>query len=87
MRYAAAIAIILVMVMGGIGIWWSEGGKLVVENYNTRKYIEMRKAKGKEKLVAFESTKGPQKILIMDEKVLIQQKNNKENGESRYASS
>lgn len=68
LRYAAAIAIILVMVMGGIGIWWSEGGKLVVENYNTRKYIEMRKAKGKEKLVAFESTKGPQKILIMDEK-------------------
>lgn len=68
LRYAAAIAIILVMVMGGIGIWWSEGGKLVVENYNTRKYIEMRKAKGKEKLVAFESTKGPQKILIMDGK-------------------
>lgn len=28
----------------------------------------MRKAKGKEKLVAFESTKGPQKILIMDGK-------------------
>lgn len=69
-RYAAAIAIILVMAMGGIGIWWAEGGKLVVENYNTRKYIEQREAKGKEKLVAFESTKGPQKILIMDENCL-----------------
>lgn len=69
-RYAAAIAIILVMAMGGIGIWWAEGGKLVVENYNTRKYIEQREAKGKEKLVAFESTKGPQTILIMDENCL-----------------
>lgn len=69
-RYAAAIAIILVMAMGGIGIWWAEGGKMVVENYNTRKYIEQREAKGKEKLVAFESTKGPQTILIMDENCL-----------------
>lgn len=62
LRYAAAIAIILVMVMGGIGIWWSEGGKLVVENYNTRKYIEMRKAKGKENWLHSNQPKGHRKF-------------------------
>lgn len=62
LRYAAAIAIILVMVMGGIGIWWSEGGKLVVENYNTRKYIEMVRQKERKNWLHSNQPKGHRKF-------------------------
>ena len=63
-RYAAAIAIFLLLTIGGVGLWWSNGGEQVVETYNTRKYIHQVMENGNGLLTAFESTRAPQKILM-----------------------
>lgn len=63
-RYAAAIAILLVLTMGAIGLWWTQGGEQVMETYNTRKYIHQVMEKGDGLLTTFESTRAPQKILM-----------------------
>lgn len=69
-RYAAAIAVFLILAIGSTGLWWLKGGEQIVEKYKTRKYIHQVQ-NGNGMLVAFESTTAPQKILMgCDEKPL-----------------
>nr|WP_302195442.1 FecR family protein [uncultured Prevotella sp.] len=63
-RYAAAIAALLILTMGGIGIWWNSGGEQIVENNMTRKYIQQVEQQGDGLLVAFESNHAPQQIML-----------------------
>jgi len=63
-RYAAAVAVLLLLVIGGMGLWWTREGEQVVETCKTRKYIHEVMRQGDGLLVAFESTHAPQKILM-----------------------
>lgn len=63
-RYAAAVAVLLLLVVGGMGLWWTREGEQVVETCKTRKYIHEVMHQGDGLLVAFESTHAPQKILM-----------------------
>lgn len=62
-RYAAAIAVFLILALGGTGLWWLKGGEQIVEKYKTRKYIHQVQ-NGNGMFVAFESTAAPQKIMM-----------------------
>lgn len=63
-RYAAAIAIFVILAIGSGCLWWSSGGEQVVETYNTRKYIHQVMKNGNGLLTAFESTHTSQKIMM-----------------------
>lgn len=63
-KYAAAVAVFLVLSLGGAGWWWSSGGKREVENYNIKRYILHMEQTNNGLVSAFESTRAPQQIMI-----------------------
>lgn len=62
-KYAAAVAVFLVLSLGGLGLWWASGGKQEVENYNIKRYILHLEGANHGLVSAFESTRAPQQVM------------------------